>query len=98
MFKNIIFTFDKNLRIMTALEESIYKEIQHKLKTAPKEILQQVLGYVDGILERKTDNNFDDLKMLVNEDYAVYKSGKSNLISIDEAEKDIDNFISENEN
>lgn len=83
---------------MTALEKSIYSEITEKLKNAPKNVLERVLGYVDGILENKNDENSASLKMLVNEDYADYKSGKTSILSIEEAEKDIEKFISENEN
>lgn len=36
---------------MNALEKSIYQEINEKLKDAPKEILDRVLGYIEGILE-----------------------------------------------
>jgi len=83
---------------MTALEKSIYQEITEKLKYAPKSILERVLGYVDGVLENKTNANFNDLKAQIQEDYANYKSGKSELLDIDAAEKEIENFISENEN
>lgn len=83
---------------MTALEKSIYQEITRKLKDAPKNILERVLGYVDGVLENKSDVNFNDLKTQVQEDYANYKSGKSELLYIDDAEKEIENYISENEN
>lgn len=84
--------------MMTALEKSIYQEITEKLKDAPKNILERVLGYVDGILENKLDANFNDLKAQVQEDYANYKSGKSELLDIDDVEKEIKDFISENEN
>lgn len=36
---------------MNALEKSIYQEINEKLKDAPKEILDRVLVYIEGILE-----------------------------------------------
>ncbi|WP_312768911.1 hypothetical protein [Epilithonimonas sp.] len=84
--------------MMTALEKSIYQEITEKLKDAPKSILERVLGYVDGVLENKLDANFNDLKAQVKEDYANYKSGKSELLDIDDVEREIENFISENEN
>ncbi|WP_312078605.1 hypothetical protein [Chryseobacterium sp.] len=83
---------------MTTLEQSLYQEITDKLKDAPKNVLQRVLGYVDGVLEIKDEKNFQDLKMQVHEDYAEYKSGKTNVLSIGEAESDIENSISENEN
>ena len=41
---------------MTTIEKTIYQEITEKLKDAPKNILERVLGYVDGILEDKTEN------------------------------------------
>ena len=84
--------------MMTALEKSIYQEITEKLKDAPKSILERVLGYVDGVLENKFDSNFNDLTAQVQEDYANYKSGKSELLDIDDVEKEIKDFISENEN
>ncbi|MFC4685669.1 hypothetical protein ACFO4P_01840 [Epilithonimonas pallida] len=84
--------------MMTALEKSIYQEITEKLKGAPKSILEQVLGYVDSVLENKTNANFNDLNGQIQEDYANYKSGKSELLDIDDVEKEIKNFISENEN
>lgn len=83
---------------MTNTEQSIYQEITDKLKNAPKNVLQRVLGYVDGVLESKDEKNFQDLKMQVHEDYGEYKSGKTNLLSIDEAESDIENSISDHEN
>ena len=83
---------------MTTLEQSIYREITEKLRNAPKDILESVLGYVDGVLEIRSENNFQDFKMQVHEDYADYKSQKSTLIDIDVAEKDIENSISKNEN
>lgn len=89
--------FDKN-KAMTTLEKSIYQEITEKLKDAPKYILERVLGYVDGVLEIKDEKNFQDLKMQVHEDYTEYKSGKTNLLSIDEAQSDIENSISNHEN
>lgn len=84
--------------MMTALEKSIYQEITEKLKDAPKSILERVLGYVDGVLENKFDSNFNDLTAQVQEDYTNYKSGKSELLDIDDVEKEIKDFISENEN
>lgn len=84
--------------MMTALEKSIYQEIKDKLQDAPKSVLERVLGYVDGVLENKSDVNFNDLKARVQEDYANYKSGKLELLDIDDVEKEIENFISENEN
>lgn len=83
---------------MTTTEHFIYQEIKDKLKDAPKNVLQRVLGYVDGVLEIKNEKNFQDLKMHVHEDYTEYKSGKTNLLSIDEAESDIENSISDREN
>ncbi|WP_262151938.1 hypothetical protein [Chryseobacterium foetidum] len=79
---------------MTTLEQSIYQEIKEKLKDAPKNILERVLGYVDGVLEMEDKENLQDLKMQVHEDYANYKTGKSALIDLDQAEKDIENSIS----
>ena len=84
--------------MMTTLEKSIYQEITEKLKDAPKSVLERVLGYVDGVLDNKSDAGFNELKALVEEDYANYKSGKSELLDIDDVEKEIENFISENEN
>jgi len=49
-------------------------------------------------LENKSDANFNDLKAQVQEDYANYKAGKSELLDIDDAEKEMENYISENEN
>ena len=83
---------------MTTTEQFIYQEIKDKLKDAPKNVLQRVLGYVDGVLEIKNEKNFQDLKMQVHEDYTEYKSGKTNLLSIDEVESDIENSISDREN
>lgn len=82
---------------MTTLEQSIYQEIKEKLKDAPKNVLERVLGYVDDVLEMGDEENFQDLKMKVHEDYASYKAGKSTLIDVDEAEKNIENSISKNE-
>ncbi|KQS91484.1 hypothetical protein [Chryseobacterium sp. Leaf394] len=79
---------------MTTIEQSIYQEIKEKLKDAPKNVLERVLGYVDGVLEMGDEENFQDLKMQVHEDYASYKTGKSPLIDVDEAEKAIENSIS----
>ncbi len=84
--------------MMTALEKFIYQEITEKLKDAPKSILERVLGYVDRVLENKSDVNFNDLKTQVQEDYANYKAGKSELLDLDDAEKEMENYISENEN
>jgi hypothetical protein len=84
--------------MMTALEKSIYQEITEKLQGAPKSVLERVLGYVDGVLENKSDVNFNDLKAQVQEDYASYKAGKSELLDINDVENEIENFISENEN
>lgn len=44
---------------MKAVEQSIYQEITEKLKTAPKDILERVLGYLDGVLEREQHSNFE---------------------------------------
>lgn len=79
---------------MTTLEQSIYQEITEKLKDAPKNILERVLDYVDEISEVKNEDQFNKLKNQVNEDYAEYKSGKTNLLSVEEAENDIENSIS----
>ncbi|MFY1047394.1 hypothetical protein [Chryseobacterium sp. GP-SGM7] len=83
---------------MTTLEESIYQEITKKLKDAPKNILERVLGYIDGISEIKNADQLNKLKIQVNEDYADYKSGKTKLFTIEEAENNVENSISENEN
>lgn len=73
---------------MTALEESIYKEIQHKLKTAPKEILQQVLGYVDGVLETKefqlTEEQKKSLMKIKKRPYSEHKEVGSFLNELGE--------------
>jgi len=42
---------------MDATSKNIYQEISDKLKTAPKSILERVLGYLDGILEDNEQNS-----------------------------------------
>lgn len=44
---------------MGVLEQSIYQEITEKLKVAPKDILERVLGYVDGIMDSEKLPNFE---------------------------------------
>ncbi|MFC7348929.1 hypothetical protein ACFQO9_19600 [Chryseobacterium zhengzhouense] len=82
---------------MTTTEQSIYKEITDKLKDAPKNVLERVLGYVDGVLDIKDNQYLHELKMQIREDYTEYRSGKSALIDIEEAEKNIENSISRDE-
>lgn len=45
---------------MTAAEKSLYMEIAEKLKTAPKTVLERVLGYVDGVLDDHSDFELTD--------------------------------------
>lgn len=44
---------------MTSIEKSIYLEITKKLKTASKDVLERVLGYVDGVLDGGNIGNFE---------------------------------------
>jgi len=58
---------------MTILGKSIYQEIAEKLETAPKDILENVLGYVDGILDNK---NFPDFELSKAQENSLLKIKK----------------------
>lgn len=42
---------------------NIYHEISEKLKSAPKNVLERVLGYVDGLLDESADGNFHEANL-----------------------------------
>jgi|GEM_PF-540713 len=42
---------------MDATSKTIYQEITTKLQTAPKSILERVLGYMDRLLEENSESN-----------------------------------------
>ena len=73
---------------MRALEQSIYQEITEKLKVAPKDILERVLGYVDGIMDNEKPHNFE-----------LTEEQKSSLLKIKKRpyseHTEIDSFLNE---
>lgn len=73
---------------MSTLEQSIYLEITEKLKDAPQDILERVLGYVDGILEKNrfqlTDEQKKSLTEIKNRPYSEHKEANSFLNDLGE--------------
>lgn len=73
---------------MTTLEQSIYQEITEKLKDAPKNVLERVLGYVDGVLETKefqlTEEQKKSLMKIKKRPYSEHKEVGSFLNELGE--------------
>lgn len=89
--------FDKNFR-MNTFEQSIHQEITKKLKDAPKDILEKVLSYVNNVLDKNSPATEHHLTSIVREDYSNYKTGKTELLDINDVEKELDQLFSNDEN
>lgn len=76
---------------METTSNIIYQEISKKLKSAPKSVLERVLGYVDGLMDESTDRNF-------HEENINYQLSAKQKIELDEMENlSDDDFISSEE-
>lgn len=76
---------------MDATSKNIYQEISEKLKKAPKDILERVLGYVDGVLEENKVNSVFEQ----NQNYQLSPKQKCELEAMENLSEE--NFMSSEE-
>lgn len=70
----------------------------HFDKSIKDKILKFLSSFSEKDLKISNTKEFENAKKTVHEDYSEYKSGKSELQSLDEFEEEMKNFLSEDEN
>ena len=64
-----------------------------------KEIKEKLMDFLSGFSEKELKiSKVENLKNIVQEDYAAYKTGNVEMLDLDEVENEMKDFISENEN
>lgn len=64
-----------------------------------KEIKEKLMDFLSGFSEKELKiSKVENLKNIVQEDYAAYKTGNVEMLDLDDIENEMKDFISENEN